>query len=309
MSWEKEPVEKLALAVRKNVRDNFESKKPEHEAEIARLIGAESFTINVNTNLVFAYAADSYAQNNTGSCINGYFVAFIEKLKKYTDDAKDAEAMEALRKVVKQRSITLVPTDKVSYCGVEIKDGEIRLLFKHSYLGTNISDVATTLPVAVDDAIDALGENDLPVVARRAIKEHLDPAVKELQEKLKKMLNKDYKFEYDILASIRKLKEHPDDINWYKQYINQRVPEWTARYFKAAVEKLEKKNFGKDEMLQEAFVESTETGIIRFELVDKLKHGTYNDTIFEGGEYKLQVTPKYFGSNVDDIGRDVVERL
>lgn len=100
-------------------------------------------------------------------------------------------------------------------------------------------------------ALDALDATALPVVARRAIAQHLDTAIPELQEKMKKMFGKEYKFEYDVRATLDKLSQSPDDISWFKDRINSTVPDFIARYFKAVVKNLEYKNFHKDDMLQE----------------------------------------------------------
>jgi len=308
----KTPVEKLSLAVRKNYRDKFENNKAEHESKIAQLVGTDSWTVNINANLVYAYAEESgsYPSTNFGDCVNNYINSFIDRLKDYTKNGKDEEAKEAVRKVAKQHSITLLPDEAVHYCGMNIKDGEIRLLFRPKDLGTNISDVAKGIAKAVDVALDALGENDLPVVTRRAIVASLDPAITKAQGKLKALFKEDFKLEADIGDVLKKLLAAPEAINWYKEYVNQRAAEWTALYFENAVNQLEQKKFGSDDMLQEAFLESTEKRVIRFEIVDSLKNGkTYNDTFFEDGEYKIQTTAKNFGTNVGDVGKDVVERL
>ncbi|EJD38373.1 hypothetical protein AURDEDRAFT_172615 [Auricularia subglabra TFB-10046 SS5] len=310
-SWTLDPVEKLSLAVRKNVRDNFESKKAEQEQKLANLIGVDSFTITVNANQVYAYTETSgYGKDNIGSLIHLYFEALCDSVDKYTKKGKDEEAKEVIRKVVPKNSATLTAVDNVSYCGLAIVDGEFAVVFNYKNLGSNISYAGDNIATVVDNALDALGENDLPVVSRRAIKEHLDVTIPELQEKMQKMFGKEYKFEYDIRAYLDKLAQFPDDLSWLRDRLNSAVPEFTARYFRAAVENLERLNFGKDDMLQEAFVEGTENLTVRFEIVDKLQNGkTYNDTLFADGEYKVQTAAKYFASNIDDTGRDVVDRL
>ncbi|KZV98884.1 hypothetical protein EXIGLDRAFT_274983 [Exidia glandulosa HHB12029] len=326
--WTLEPVEKLSLAVRKHgtqlyclysprgsdilpVRDNFETNKAEYQEKIANYMGVEEFTINVNVNQVFAYTETSnYGKDNIGYLINEYFNTLVRKIGEYTKDGKDEEAKEVLRKVVPKRSASLQADDKVSYCGLRVADGEFQVIFNYKNLGSNISNGCDKIDEAVDVALDALGENELPVVARRAIQEHLDTAIPELEEKMQKMFGKEYKFEYDVRATLDKLLQFPNEISWFKDRINSTVPDFIARYFKAVVRNLEEAKFGSDDMLQEAFVESTEKQIVRFEVVDKLQNGkSYNDTLFVDGEYRVQTMPKSFGSNLDDTGRDVVDRL
>lgn len=65
----KAPVDKLPLAVRKELRDEYTAKIPELEAKITELLG-EEWKLDVNPNLVYAYAEpDSYAATALGSCL------------------------------------------------------------------------------------------------------------------------------------------------------------------------------------------------------------------------------------------------
>jgi len=98
-------------------------------------------------------------------------------------------------------------------------------------------------------ALDALGENDLPIVTRRAIATYFDgdEGKKAWQEKLKSMFGHDYKFVWDFRAILSKL---PKD-SWCYDRKNEAVPELVSKYFSAAVECLERKNFGTDDMMQE----------------------------------------------------------
>lgn len=306
-SWTLEPAEKLSLAVRKNIRDDFESKKPEYEQQLANLIGVDTFTITVNANQVFPYAETTGYGQNMGSMLQLYFEALCSSVEGYTNKGKDEEAKEVLRKVISKNSATMVAVDNVSYCDLAIIDGELAVVYNYKNFASNISNVGEHIASVVDKGLDALGENDLPVVARRAIKEHLDVTISEMQEKMQKMFGKEYKFEYDIRAYLDKLAQHAEELSWLKDRFNSAVPEFTARYFRAAIGNLETLNFGKDDMLQEAFVDSTENLIVRFEIVDKLQNGqTYNDTLFADGEYKIQTVPKYFATNLDDTDRKSV---
>jgi hypothetical protein len=50
------------------VRDNFESKRPEYVEKISATMG-EPWTVEVNVNEIFPYATDSREKDDIGSCI------------------------------------------------------------------------------------------------------------------------------------------------------------------------------------------------------------------------------------------------
>ena len=65
------PVEKLPLAVRKDLRDNWDAKKPELEKELSDILG-EPWTIEVDPLQIYAYATEGYAKESTGSMLKEY---------------------------------------------------------------------------------------------------------------------------------------------------------------------------------------------------------------------------------------------
>lgn len=65
------PVEKLPLALRKSVRDDWDAKKADVEARITEILGVP-WTIEVNPNQIYAYAKSGYAKENLGACIHEY---------------------------------------------------------------------------------------------------------------------------------------------------------------------------------------------------------------------------------------------
>lgn len=56
-------------------------------------------------------------------------------------------------------------------------------------------------------------------------------------------------------------------------------------------------------------MEATEKRVIRFEVVDKLQNGSYNDIIFEDGVFIIQARADNFGSNVHYTAEEVINRL
>ena len=59
---------KLPLIVRKNLRDNWESKKAEVEGDISSTLGVPWVT-EIDAAAVYAHADSSYAKDNLGGCI------------------------------------------------------------------------------------------------------------------------------------------------------------------------------------------------------------------------------------------------
>lgn len=52
------------------MRDGFESKRADLEEQISKKLGGEAWKIDVNPNLIYAYAEpDSYGHNSLGDCI------------------------------------------------------------------------------------------------------------------------------------------------------------------------------------------------------------------------------------------------
>jgi hypothetical protein len=65
------PVEKFPLALRKNVRDEWENNKEGLEAELSGLLGT-AWTIDINPLAIWPYHNDGYAKESLGNCIKGY---------------------------------------------------------------------------------------------------------------------------------------------------------------------------------------------------------------------------------------------
>lgn len=90
------PVEKLPLAARKDIRDNWEAKVTETEQAISDLL-KEPYKLEVNFNQFYAYgvaAGSSWVKSSPGSAAASYVSGFIYNLKKLTEDGEYSEAIE-----------------------------------------------------------------------------------------------------------------------------------------------------------------------------------------------------------------------
>ncbi|PPQ84755.1 hypothetical protein CVT24_002669 [Panaeolus cyanescens] len=81
----KPPLEKLSLATRKDVRDNFESKKKEWEIQATEITGAQ-IAIKFDANTVLAYMPDT---TNAGSMLACYVEGFIEAADRFINTYGD----------------------------------------------------------------------------------------------------------------------------------------------------------------------------------------------------------------------------
>ncbi|KAG6813507.1 hypothetical protein H0H93_013364 [Arthromyces matolae] len=83
----KPALEKIGLAVRKDIRDKYESEKEELEATISQLLGV-TFHVEINANEVLPYnPANSNA--SVGAMFKRYVDGFITALKGYLDKFGD----------------------------------------------------------------------------------------------------------------------------------------------------------------------------------------------------------------------------
>ena len=90
MSQTVTPVEKLPLAARKNIRDEWESKVSDMTKVISDLL-KEPYKIEVNFNQFYAYAVAAEAdwcKSSPGAAASAYVAGFIYNLKKFTEDVR-----------------------------------------------------------------------------------------------------------------------------------------------------------------------------------------------------------------------------
>lgn len=82
------PVDKLPLAARKDIRDEFDSKIADLNKTVSDLL-KEPYKFEVSFNQFYAYAAaadQDYAKRSPGTVATKYFEGFIYNLKRFTDD-------------------------------------------------------------------------------------------------------------------------------------------------------------------------------------------------------------------------------
>ena len=266
------------------MRDNWEAHKEAIASKIASLLG-ETYTLEVDMCAIFPYATYSYPQDRPGEMTRSYFENFVECLERYLKSTGD-DGKASFNATVTARKITfeIDDTGKFSYCGCDIKDGRFRILSAENYLASNISDACREMIKAVEAAELAAGSTALSVGAKANVKETVDQKFPSLTTEYSDVLGTKIALDANLEANFNKLRGTSG-------YDDSRFGTVIVDYFEGFLNNLKSLKFKDDDMMQEAFQEACSKSTVRLEVVDSLKHGSYNDVIFEDGFCKIQVFP------------------
>ncbi|KAI9732707.1 MAG: hypothetical protein M1818_007441 [Claussenomyces sp. TS43310] len=293
------------------VRDEYESKVPDFEAQISAIMG-EAWTVKIDVPAVWALAEDRYPKDRPGHACAEYITNFISNLKafitRFGDDGKDE-----LNTLVSQRQVTLTQDDtgKVVYSGCDIRAGQFRILFGTVYFGSNVHQATGNIAGAVQNAEQPAGAPApaLSFDARTAIKEQYNPAIDAVLAKARTLLAlPDLAFTIDFEETFARLdgaagaSAAPRD--WQK-----RLGAHALAYFAGFTEAIERQGFGKDDMLQEGFADAVDKKVVQVRVVDKLVRKTYNEMVIEDGVAYIQTTAVYWNSNVRDPANGLMDLL
>ncbi|KAI0453893.1 hypothetical protein F5B21DRAFT_504782 [Xylaria acuta] len=307
------PVEKLPLALRKSVRDDWDAKKGNIEARLSEILGV-AWTVDVNPNQIYAYSDSSaYAKENLGSCLHEYFDGATRRLQEF-EEKYGEEGVNELNAIAPAHVLTLDVDDqkRVSCCGADVSEGQLRLLFAPDRLGSNISSCLDrdVLLKALNDAPSPDGAV-MSFMARTSIRENYDPKIEAIQQRVGELVGKpDIKlnpnFEENFAKLLEESKKKKTDLNKdWQEYFGG----WTKSYFEGLVSQLQWQKFEDDELLQEGFNDVISKGEVVFRIVDKLVKESYNEPVIEDGVLYLQTTPKTWGSNTDSAANKLVDML
>lgn len=253
-----------------------------------------------------------------------YFESAISRLDNFIGyEGHGTEGVTEINKSCPAHILCMEPdvAKKNSYCGVDIKEGKLRILFTEGNLGTNINDALSKLGEALNEASSA---DSMSYIARNSIKQEWDSKVEELQKGIAEQLhNPNVKLTPNWEANFAAMKNAKDV--GYSEW-QSRFGDFTNRYFEALRWSLQSKGFKDDDMLYEGFGEGVPKGEIVFRIVEKLQKGSYNEILLEDGVLVMQVsslaslfglttltsdqtTPKSWGTNVDDIASRIIDIL
>lgn len=235
---------------------------------------------------------------------------------------------------------------RFSYCGGDIHEGKLRILFSPGNLGVNIEDALnrTVLLQALNDApappSDGSAAVTLSFAARSDIRKEYEPKAEEIRAQIAEALDKpDIKINPNFEDTFAKLQEASKAKNTeVRGDWDGMLGNFTRLYFEGFVSQLKYQKFDEDDMLREGFHDMVEKGEIAFRIVDKLKYDSYCECEIEDGILYLQVriflsffynafhdlvmifrraiqltvrqcTIKYWGTNVESAAQGLINRL
>ena len=308
------PAEKLSLALRKNVRDEWENKKAEFEKKLSDLTGA-SWTIDINPLAIWPYHNDGYAKDSLGSCIASYVDGAIDQIK-YYESQYGEEGIKELNAIASAHVLTMDVDEsgKFSYCGGIIRDGKLVIVFNEKSLGTNISYALETkvLLDALNNAPAPEGsDSKLSFAARTSIRQEWEPKAEELRKQVADVLqNPDIKFspnfegQFEVLAAERKRKGTSLSEDWERS-----IGQYTFYYYESVLSYLKYGKFDEDDMLQEGFKEVVNKNDIAFRIVDKLEYDSYGEVVVKDGVLYIQCLPTTWGTNTSYAAQKILDQL
>ncbi|UPL02683.1 hypothetical protein LCI18_013617 [Fusarium solani-melongenae] len=292
------PAEKLPLYVRGDIREKWDPKKPEYEAEISEILG-EPWTIDIDPHKIWPYAEeDSWAKRHTGELMRDYVKAAVSNFRTFVNNLGEAHKDE-LNKICTAHVLTMAAdaNGKTDYCSCEVSpDGELVMIFHPEKLGVNIDNALMT--DFVKDALDAAPSDPGPMsyrVRMQALK--YQERIGEKQEELNAMLQKEVTFDPNWEAFFDKMNSAEDAAENWRSGTGDQI-RW---YFGALVSRMNGDGFGTNDALREGFLEAVEKDTIAFRVVDKTDE-TYNEYVLEDGVLYIQTTPSRFGVNIDRTG-------
>ncbi|KAK0730996.1 hypothetical protein B0H67DRAFT_639431 [Lasiosphaeris hirsuta] len=307
------PAEKLSLAVRKNVRDEWSNSQSDLEKQLSELLG-ETWAVDINPSAIWPYHNDGYAKESLGSCIKAYVEGVIWQLKYLS--GRYSNLTEEINSICHAHVLTLdveeATPPRFSYGGCDVQDGKLRVLFAEKSLGTNISDCCSegNLFPALNNAP---GDKPLSFSARLGIKSDYEDQIKGTRHQIAELLGKaddevtlDPNFEetHAKLVAAKSAKGSGIRDDWQGA-----LGSYTASYFDALVSHMKYIKVGDDELVQEGFLEAVDKVKVVFRIVDTLKNSSYCEVVIDDGVLYLQCTAERWGTNINDVASGLMDIL
>jgi hypothetical protein len=190
-------------------------------------------------------------------------------------------------------------TSKYTYCGPEIRDGVLTILFSWDRLGTNSYDCLndTYLQKALNEAPPAPssdGAGGLSYAARTSIKKDWEPNSADLQKRIAELVGMptlklvpNFETNFAALLAYSKTKAGKD----MRDDWQTRIGDYFKQHFEGLEYVLKSQNFGDDDLLQEGFQEGVEKAEVQIRIVEKLETGqsSYNECKVADGVLYIQV--------------------
>ena len=173
------------------------------------------------------------------------------------------------------------------YCGSDVKDGVLRLLFHAEKLGMFPSDASNDIFSALKAAPAPTGSMSL--ATRKDIKTNYEAVVEEVRAAIALLvavpglkLTPNFEYNYGVLSAMGdKAGSH-----W-----GANLGQATLSYFQGVRSSLENRKFGSDDLLQEGIPEAINKNEITLKIVDNLDcGGSYNEVVIKDGLLIVQVS-------------------
>jgi hypothetical protein len=109
-----------------------------------------SFEIKADILQLYAYATEDWQRQSFGRILASYVRILVEALREYTDSGKDHDAVTCFGMVIEKYQIVIEADPKVSICGLDTKEGTLRIIFHPNNFGTNVPEMCPLLTLLVD---------------------------------------------------------------------------------------------------------------------------------------------------------------
>lgn len=129
------------------VRDEYESKIDDLKERLQKCLH-QDWNFSVDPLKLYPYVEEKRYQ--LGYCIHEYYDNAIRALERLTDDGKDVESAAAINKYAPKKIITIEPGLDFNYCGMDVHDEHIRIIFHPEKVLTNCSDVGEKFAQKLD---------------------------------------------------------------------------------------------------------------------------------------------------------------
>jgi hypothetical protein len=224
----------------------------------------------------------------TENFVNSYFGPLVRNLTAFVEKY-GADGKTELNTVVSSHKVILAVDDtgKLTYCGSDVKDGVLRLLFHAEKLGMFPSDASNDIVGALKAAPAPAGSMSL--ATRNDIKTNYEAVVEEVRAAIALLvavpdlkLTPNFEYNYGVLSAMGDRAGSDWGANFGRA---------TLSYFQGVKSSLENQKFGSDDLLQEGFQEAINKNEIALKIVDKLDcGGSYNEVVIKDGVLIVQVS-------------------
>ncbi|KAL4245320.1 hypothetical protein ABKN59_008338 [Abortiporus biennis] len=260
---------KLPLVIRKSLRDNWESKKPDFETKFLYQLAVDKNSFN------------SEAKTDPGAVLAKYSQAALDNVTEYVKNYGDSGKSE-LNALASKHEIILIPAEDENKC---------------SSGGVYCSDALQYLNKAVNEASKSV--SPLSLIARENIKKEFDPKIGSLRQKFIELLQvPDFTLDPNFKGNAQVLNKAGTNAtnDWETTF-----GETAYRYFERIYQAMERDGFGKDDMLQEGFQEAVEMNKMTVRITEKLEKMRYNEVWINEGVFYIQTTPDNWGHWIEDL--------